>query len=86
MSEYPESEKVHAIRDKSQVVGEFIDWLEEKGYSICEYRETMFRSSKELMPVPKSIEQWLMEFFEIDRQKYEKEKEQMAMELANKVG
>lgn len=84
---YPESEKAYAVREQSQVVGEFIDWLQEQGYSICEYRDAGFiiGSHKELMPTRKTIEQWLCEFFKIDQQKYEQEKEQMAMELADKV-
>lgn len=31
MSEYPEHDKLRAIRDKSQAIGEFLDWLEEGG-------------------------------------------------------
>jgi hypothetical protein len=33
---YPEHEKLKAIKDKSQAIGEFIDWLEsEKHVQLC---------------------------------------------------
>jgi hypothetical protein len=29
-TKYPEHEKLHAVKDKSQAIGEFIDWLREE--------------------------------------------------------
>jgi hypothetical protein len=41
MSKYPEHERMKAVRDKSQAIGEFIDWLrsEETPYTIAEWEE-----------------------------------------------
>lgn len=32
MNEYPEHEKLRAIQDKSQAIGEFLDWLQDGGF------------------------------------------------------
>lgn len=37
MSTYPEHDKLRAIADKSQVCGEFIDWLHESGIQFAVY-------------------------------------------------
>lgn len=35
---YPEHEKMKAIKDKSQAIGEFLEWLDtEKNYEIAHY-------------------------------------------------
>jgi len=54
----PECDKLHAIADKSQVVGEFIEWVREKHG----------------VHMPKSIDDLLADFFEIDQNKVEQEK------------
>lgn len=36
---YPEHEKLKAIKDQSQAIGEFIEWLKSQGYYICERRD-----------------------------------------------
>lgn len=41
MKEYPEHEKLSKIEDKSQTIGEFIEWAEGKGIHLAMYRETM---------------------------------------------
>lgn len=38
--QYPEHDKLRAVKDKSQTVGEFIEWLGENGFYICERVET----------------------------------------------
>lgn len=61
MSEYPEHDKLRACRDKSQLCGEFLEWLlEEKGW---EPPEAAIR-----------LEAVLAEFFEIDQCRLEDEK------------
>src|SRR6266516_6765252 len=37
---YPEHEKLKAVKDASQAIGEFIEWLGENGYHICERQDT----------------------------------------------
>lgn len=39
MSEYPELDKLSAFKGKTQVVGEFLDWLGEKGLMISRYHK-----------------------------------------------
>lgn len=77
MAETPEHEKLHKVRDKSQVCGEFLDWLrDEKGFTLAtedEYGDPI--------PVYTSTTKLLAEFFEIDLKVLEDEKEQMLREL-----
>lgn len=40
MDEYPEHAKLAAIADKSQVVGEFVEWLGSLGVHLREWKET----------------------------------------------
>lgn len=72
MKEYPEHEKLEKIQDKSQVVGEFLDWLLMNGWSIVTTNPAM---------VHKTIEEHLAEFFKIDLKKLNEEKEQMLAEI-----
>lgn len=44
MSDYPEHEKLSAVKDESQAIGEFLDWLKggfegSPGYEICEHHD-----------------------------------------------
>lgn len=83
---YSELEKLKAVRDKSQVCGEFLAWLlskyelatyhvhvdecyDEEGDRVCE------RLRDELCRVQVGIEHTLAEYFEIDLQRVEKEKQ-----------
>lgn len=45
MSEYPEHDKLMAVKDESQVIGSFLEWLAEKGYKVSawtEFTETQY--------------------------------------------
>ena len=67
----PESEKLLAIKDKSQIIGEFLDWLRsEQEVTLC----TLDESEDQFYPVFVSIEDLLAEYFGIDLQKVEQEK------------
>lgn len=47
MTDYPEHEKLKVVQEKSQAVGEFIDWLRGvKHWQICEYHEAVLRDCK----------------------------------------
>lgn len=77
MSKYPEHEKLKAIKSRSQVVGEFMEWLrKEKGISFAKPD----RWGK-YEPVNLPIQATLAEFFEIDQKKLDEEKEEMLKEL-----
>jgi len=73
MSEFPEHDKLHRIKDKSQAVGEFIEWMRGRGIEFCLYDE----EEDELVPFQDSIEKILASYFGIDPAKLEEEKRQM---------
>lgn len=77
---YPECRKISAVREKSQAIGEFLKWLQEtKGVILCQYsvREEYF------FPMYLNTLDLLYEFFEIDKNKAEAEREDMLKELQN---
>lgn len=74
---YPEHEKLSAISDKSQTCGEFIDWLIEHDYHLCQPDTT----GRYFWPTHTPLTKLLAEFFEIDLDKIEAEKRQMIEEM-----
>lgn len=65
-SAYPEHDKLRKISDRSQACGEFLDWLEEeKGWELPSHSKPAL----------------LAEFFEIDQERLEDEKQAMLNEL-----
>lgn len=69
---YPEHEKLHAVKEKSQAIGEFIEWLlGQKAFTLAKWRED------ELMPEHINIEELLAEYFSINLGKLEQEKQAM---------
>lgn len=74
MSKYPEHEKLSAISDTSQAIGEFLDYgLASQGLVLAQYDEETDR----LWPTHKSIMAILADYFDIDQKKIDAEKEQM---------
>lgn len=73
---YPEHAKLRKIHDKSQAIGEFLEF---SGYELCEYKE----DTDEFEPVPWRIEGILAKYFEIDLDVLEQEKQTMLEELSN---
>jgi hypothetical protein len=78
---------MEAIMNESQRIGEFVDWLQEKGIYLCEYRSYTDSSIVELDRTRKNIQDLLAEFFGIDLDKIEAEKRAMLDEIrkANEV-
>jgi len=82
-SGFPECDKMNAVREKSQVIGEFIEWLQSGEASekeepiVLAYYPTQ-RTSNEvdahLHPCSYTIETLLAKYFDIDLDKVEKEK------------
>lgn len=73
---FPEHEKLKLIKDKSQAIGEFLEWLgAEKGLHVAQWI-----SEHRLMPANYSTEKLLAEFFDIDLDKLEDEKRAMIEE------
>jgi hypothetical protein len=74
---YPEHRKLKAVVDRSQTIGEFLDWLEEKGLWLA----NMDVEGPRMSPYYYKKENILAEFFGIDLKKIEKEKLAMLEEL-----
>lgn len=74
----PECEKLSAVAEKSNSIGEFLDWLrEERNLVICEWYDG--ENPKDLSPAAYyqtqiSIETLLAEYLEIDLNKVEQER------------
>jgi len=76
MTQYPEHEKLKIIKENSQQIGEFLDWLFGKA-TICLWHER----HECFYPAGKTIEGWLAEYFGIDQTKIDEEKRQMLEEI-----
>lgn len=69
---YPEHDKLKSVKDKSQAIGEFLEWLQhEREPIVCIADTTGW------IPVTNEI---LAEYFEIDLEKLELEKQEMLQE------
>ena len=89
--ETPELDKMSAAQSKSQAIGGFLEWLGEKGMLICRSATKADERDDEgehtdvkggdLLPVYKSIEDMLAEYFEIDLKKAEAERRAILDEL-----
>lgn len=73
---YPECEKMRAVHEKSQAIGEFLDWLSERGIVLASYYE-----EAGLSPHRVNVEALLAEYFGIDLDKAEQEKRTILEEL-----
>jgi len=81
MNEYPEHEKLEKVQEKSQAIGEFLEWLnDEKGLSLAVWGEDEVIGEC-LYPAHPSVQDLLAEFFGIDLQVLEDEKQAMLVEL-----
>ena len=81
---YPECEKLAKVSKESQVVGEFLEWLQnEKEIALAKWAqvEGSVFSNSNLFLVHDSTESLLAEFFEIDMNKVEEERQQILKEL-----
>lgn len=69
----PMLDKMRAVRERSQAIGEFLEWLQGKGYILC--RRTRGEEMHfPYLPAGKSIEELLAEFFEVDLDVAERER------------
>ena len=71
----PELNKIKKVSEKSQEIGSFIDWLEEIGYHISEYKKYDEFEEEQLVTVYLNSEQILAKYFKIDLNKAEKERQ-----------
>lgn len=90
--ETPTLDKLRSVKDKSQGIGEFLEWLQsEQKVQLMLYHEHTDRyldedgdhqcglSKDSMLPEYRSIERLLAEFFEIDLVEVEVEKERQAL-------
>jgi hypothetical protein len=78
--ETPECNKILAVKDKSQIIGEFIDWLKERNIHLCTWLSGE-EGEERLGYVNEDIETLLAQFFNIDLNKVEKEKQMILRDL-----
>lgn len=72
-TEYPECEKLKAVADESQKIGQFLDWLlGERNLELGQYND-----NDRLIAQPLNIAKLLAEYFNIDMDKVEKERQEI---------
>lgn len=77
---YPEHEKINAVKDQSQTIGDFLDWIRrEKGIVLANYGNS---DVAWLAPDGTAKERLLAEYFEIDLDALEAEKRAMLQAAA----
>lgn len=94
---FPQHEKLHAVKEKSQACGEFLEWLRhEKNFSICVRHEHLPAccgkerflgcgfAKDQMEPVLVNTERLLSEFFKINLDRLHKEKDRMVKEIGGK--
>lgn len=84
MTTYPEHERMALIDDQSQIIGEFIDWLEqESGYEICQMTNL---NGGRYEPCREGATKLLARYFGIDLGAIEAEKRAMLDALRAPTG
>jgi hypothetical protein len=77
-SQTPELDKLSKVKEESQLIGSFLDWLQtEGGYTICKYYEKDGGLQEAFLPARKSIEEMLAQYFKIDLRKVEWERRKL---------
>lgn len=80
MPEYPECEKMRAAMDDSAVISQFLEWMDESGLVVARWPEEHSEFA-ELMPVGRNKEKLLADFFGIDLDKVEAERQHILKNL-----
>lgn len=95
-AQYPEHAKLKRVQDQSQVIGDFIEWLNRNNYSIaiphrhspeCRDQSAMLESfgcgysAGELQEIYETTEQLLAKYFQVDLAALEREKRDMLQAL-----
>lgn len=76
-TEYPEHEKLLKVKDESQAIGEFIEWLASKRMALGEWREFEEYDNPQFVVAHLNVNTILAEFFNIDLTALEAEKRAM---------
>ena len=71
-TQFPQLAKMQAVQERSQAIGEFIDWLWQNGMAICTSEEGL--RGDRFYPVMTPTEELLARHFDVDLQAAEKER------------
>ena len=80
---YPEHEKLAAIKERSQAIGGFLEWLDEKGIVLCTLRDEF--GGEQYFPIYRSINDMLAGHFGIDLNVLEQEKRAMLADITSPI-
>lgn len=69
----PMLDRMKAVRERTQAIGEFLEWLQSRGYVLCSRTEGECPDIPYL-PAAKSTEELLAEYFGIDLDAAERER------------
>ena len=82
MSETPELDKMRAVRDRSQIIGEFLEWLTgEEGTTLCKVIIRGGLAHDKVVPCVESTEKLLGRYFGIDLDAADREQRKLLEEL-----
>ena len=84
MVDTPTLDRILELQPQSQAVGEFLEWIKSEGYVLCKYNEQGPRH--EYLPIHKTIDTLLHDFFEIDPMEEEREKRALLDEIRSMNG
>lgn len=68
---YPEHAKLKALDGHNEIVGDFLEWLAHRQYTVC------FWGAGKYHPARKQIEDWLADYFDVDMKALDREKQAM---------
>ena len=79
-----ELEKISAVKEKSQAIGEFLEWARSEGFFLASWQHFGNPEPEgydRLVASNKTTNQWLAEYFEIDLNKAEEERQALLDEI-----
>lgn len=76
-----EIDKMLSVQEESQIIGEFLDWLESQQIILGKYTQLEGMRDEWLMPISTSFSQLLADFFGIDLNQVEKERRKILQAL-----
>lgn len=87
--ETPMLDKMKSVQPESQLIGAFLEWMQEQGYEICSWR-TVSSTYGEYVSENLTIEQVLAKYFGVDLKQASDEKDKIYAHMlaqidANKV-
>lgn len=74
---YPEHAKLDKVKEKTEFLGEFMEWAGSQGMQFHKYIDTEERNRPILAPVNESISKLLADFTGVNLVKLEEEKQRM---------